>query len=124
MTLLPYILTSLPPYLLFSSSRDEKLVTATPLESVLTNRDARNSFRIRFYEKCRVSPALSSLFSLLAQRVFHNSFAIMRFRALSQKHPGGGRSLSPTFRRWDVQAFRRILAIACGFAASYAGSRG
>src|SRR5260370_25607293 len=120
----PYILTSSLPYLLFRSSRDENSVTATPLESALTNRDACNSFRICFYEKCRASPALSSLFSLLAQRVFHTSFPIIRFRALSQKHPGGGRSLSPTFRRWDVQAFRRILAIACGFGASYACSRG
>src|SRR5260370_21984098 len=95
----PHILTSSLPYLLFRSSRDENSVTATPLESALTNRDACNSFRICFYEKCRVSPALSSLFSLLAQSVLHNSFAIMLFRALSQTHPCGERSLSLTFRR-------------------------
>jgi hypothetical protein len=51
----PYILTSLLPYLLFRPSRDEKPVTATPLESVVTNCDVRNPFRIRFYEKCRVA---------------------------------------------------------------------
>ena len=34
--------------------RDENPVTATPLESALTNRDARNSFRIRSYANCRV----------------------------------------------------------------------
>jgi hypothetical protein len=50
----PYILTSMPRYLHFPSSRDEKPVTATPLESVVTNRDARNPFRIRFYKNCRV----------------------------------------------------------------------
>jgi hypothetical protein len=59
MTLLPYILTSLPPYLLFSSSRDEKLVTATPLKSAVTNRDARNSFRIRSYENTGVALGIS-----------------------------------------------------------------
>ena len=31
-----------------------------------------------------------ALLSLFAPRVFHNSFAIRRFRTLSQKHPGGG----------------------------------
>jgi hypothetical protein len=41
------------------SSRDEKSVTATPLESALTNRDARNSFKIRCYANCRVSLAFS-----------------------------------------------------------------
>jgi hypothetical protein len=50
----PYILTSLLPYLLFRPSRDEKPVTATPLESVVTNRDARNPFRIRFCKNRRV----------------------------------------------------------------------
>ncbi len=38
------------------SPRDEKLVAAIPLDSALTNRDARKSFRIRSYENCRVSP--------------------------------------------------------------------
>ena len=36
-------------------SRDEKSVTVNPLDSVLTNCDARNPFRIRSYRKCRVS---------------------------------------------------------------------
>jgi hypothetical protein len=75
----------------------------------LTDRDACNSFRIRSYEKCRVSPAFSSrnfkpystflptdralcslfsLFSLFAQRVFHNSFAITKIRALSKNSRG------------------------------------
>jgi len=33
-------------------------VTISPLESAFTNRDARNLFRIRFYENCRVSPTI------------------------------------------------------------------
>jgi hypothetical protein len=73
MTLLPYILTSLPPYLLFSSSRDEKLVTATPLKSAVTNRDARNPFRIRSYENTRVpwriSPQKSSSLAFKSQKI-------------------------------------------------------
>ena len=95
--------------------RDETPVTATPLKSSLTNRDARNPFRIRSYENCRVSLALSSLFSLFTPRVFHNSFAIMRFRTLSQKHRVwgpfssalcGGTAFSPMLRRSDVGTFR------------------
>jgi hypothetical protein len=39
--------------------RDENPVTANPLESALTNRDARKSFRIRFYKNGRVSPTFS-----------------------------------------------------------------
>ncbi len=35
--------------------RDEKHVTASPLDSTVANCDARNSFRIRFYENCRAS---------------------------------------------------------------------
>ena len=46
------------------------------------NCDARNSFRFRSYANCRVSLALCALFSLSAPRVFHNSFAIKRFRTL------------------------------------------
>src|SRR5712664_1849428 len=89
-----------------SRHRDEKPVTTSPLDSALTNRDARKSFRMRFYEKCRVSPAssikdleffssapvasnaLCSLFSLFAPRVFHNSFPIRWFRALSENSRG------------------------------------
>ena len=33
---------------------DEKQVAASPLDSAFTNCDARNSFRIRFCENCRV----------------------------------------------------------------------
>src|SRR5260370_6189051 len=80
----PHILTSLLLYLRFRSSRDEKPVTASPLESALTNCDARNPFRIRFYENHRVSPATSSLFSLFAQRVIHKSCAFKRLRTLSK----------------------------------------
>ncbi len=49
-------------------SRDEKSVTASPLESTLTNCDTRKSFRIRFYENCRVSLSRSPpLFTLCAK---------------------------------------------------------
>ena len=54
-SLLHCILTSLSHYLLFSPSRDEKHVTATPSKSTVTNCDARKSFGIRFYQNCRVS---------------------------------------------------------------------
>ena len=37
--------------------RDENPVTATPLDSALTNCDARKPFRIRPYKNCRVSPS-------------------------------------------------------------------
>ena len=40
------------------SSRDEISVTASPCRFRTTNRDARNSFRIRSYAKCRVSLVL------------------------------------------------------------------
>src|SRR5216684_578689 len=39
--------------------RDEKPVTASPLESAFTNPDARNSFRMRIYENSRVYPKSS-----------------------------------------------------------------
>src|SRR3989442_10628537 len=46
---------------------DENSVTPTPLDSALTNSDARNFFRFRFYENCRVShPSSQKLFSLRA----------------------------------------------------------
>jgi hypothetical protein len=109
----PYFLTSLHPYFVFDLHRlprscrgDEDPVTTTPLESAFTNRDARNPFRIRFYENAGVvvsltknhkrslefvfsSRALCSLFSLFAPRVFHNSFALKRFRTLSENRRGG-----------------------------------
>jgi hypothetical protein len=40
--------------------RDENTVTASPLESAVTKCDARNPFRIHFYENCRVAHAPSS----------------------------------------------------------------
>src|SRR5882762_9252451 len=60
------ILPHCPRRIPLSRHRDEKPVTASPLDSALTNCDARNSFRplrlrapfarrMRFYEKCRVS---------------------------------------------------------------------
>ncbi len=55
----PYLAFSLLPCLLPPPSRDENPVTATPLDSALTNRDTRNSFRIRSYENCGVSLTLS-----------------------------------------------------------------
>src|ERR1700737_2271430 len=67
------------------SSRDEKLVTATPFKSALTNCDARKSFRMRFYENCRVSPAFFSLSALFSPEAFLNSFLFKRIHALSKK---------------------------------------
>src|SRR5882672_876514 len=43
-------------------SRDEKRVTASPLESVFANCDGCKPFRIRFYEKCRVSLGVTTAF--------------------------------------------------------------
>ncbi len=102
-----YLFTSLLPYFLFARHVTKNLSPQLLWNLHLQNGDARNSFRIRSYQKCRVSLALSFLFSLLAPRVFHISFPIMRFRTLSKKHPGGG-SLSPqvwTFRRWVAGVF-------------------
>ncbi len=79
-----YILSFLLPHLLFPSSHDEKSVTASPLESAFTNCDARNLFRMCSYANCRVSLALSSRFSLFAQRVIHKSCAFKRLRTLSK----------------------------------------
>ena len=44
------------------SSCDEKRVTASPLESVFTICDSCKSFRVRFYENCRVSLGVASAF--------------------------------------------------------------
>src|SRR5260370_12388594 len=52
------------------------------------NCDARNSFRIRFYENCQVSPTPSTLFALLSQRAFDNLSAIKRMRTLSENCRG------------------------------------
>src|SRR5260370_41545761 len=68
--------------------RDEKTVTASSLESALTNCDTRNPSRIRSYENCRVSLSLSSLFLLFAKRVIRNSFPLKRLRTLSKNSRG------------------------------------
>src|SRR5713101_9855793 len=58
--------------------RDENPVTASPLDSALTNCDARNSFRIRFYENCRVS-------SEFAAKISEESGPILSHSNLSEK---------------------------------------
>jgi RNA polymerase sigma-70 factor (ECF subfamily) len=58
------------------SSRDENPVTANPSFPALTNRDARNSFRFRSYENCRVGVQLSHSGSQLSQ----HSNSILSFR--------------------------------------------
>src|SRR5260370_31814336 len=80
----PYVLTSLLLYFVLDRHRDGNPVTATPLDSALTNCDAHNSLTMRSYENCRVSLALPPLFSLLAPRTFHNSFLFRKFRTLSK----------------------------------------
>jgi hypothetical protein len=98
----PYIFTSSLPYLSFDRHRDEKPVTASPLDSAFTKRDARNSFRIRSCENCRVPPipriknlksylrfdfanqALCSPLSLFVQRAKRYFFNLNGFRALSR----------------------------------------
>jgi hypothetical protein len=52
----------LSPSLVTLHHRDENPVTISPLESAFKNCDARNPFRIRSYENCRVSPASSCFF--------------------------------------------------------------
>ncbi len=104
----PSILASFLPCLPFLSSRDEKFVTATPLDSAHTNCDVCKSFRIRSYVNCRVSSAILRSFFLrqlfmpllplcfqsiahsLAQRRNRNSFPINRFRTLSHATGGAG----------------------------------
>ncbi len=54
--------TQRPQLTAILSSRDEKRVTASPLESVFTNCDGCKSFRIRFYENCRVSLGVTPAF--------------------------------------------------------------
>ena len=58
----------------FPSSRDEKAVTVSLLESALTNCDSCKFFKIRSYANSGVPLPLSSLFLLPAPRAFHNSF--------------------------------------------------
>ncbi len=94
-----------------SRHRDENPVTATPLESALTNCDARKPFRICSYENTGGvgvffpfrnssltiyhSPLDSSCFFSHSSKLFytyqkHNSLVFKQFRTLSRKHPGGG----------------------------------
>ena len=51
--------------------RDENPLAATPLDSAFINCDARNFFRIRIYENCRVSSVL-----LTKNLKFHLKFAL------------------------------------------------
>jgi hypothetical protein len=70
-----------------SRHRDEKPVTATPLESALTKRDARNPFRFRSYENCRVVyPSFSNFpfqFNAVRKSRFRKSFVFCVLRTLS-----------------------------------------
>ncbi len=54
--------TQRPQLTAILSSRDEKRVTASPLESVFADCDGCKSFRIRFYENCRVSLGVTPAF--------------------------------------------------------------
>jgi hypothetical protein len=98
--------------------RDEKPLSASPLDSALTNCDAHIPFRIRSYKNCRVSllspirnfksylrfgsasRALCSLFSLSASTVFRNSFAHKGFRTLSKN----SRGVPHLFPSWNSPA--------------------
>jgi hypothetical protein len=53
------IVSHIPRRFTLSRHRDEKPVIVNPLESALTNREARNCFRILSYENCRVAYASS-----------------------------------------------------------------
>ena len=82
-----YILSSLLPHLRFLSSRDEKLVTASSLESALTNRDARKSFGMCFYENCRVACAPVILFPIF-RTFFQVPYPVSTFLAALTKTAG------------------------------------
>jgi hypothetical protein len=56
------IVSHIPRRSALSRHRDENTVTASPLDSALAKRDARNPFRMRFYENCRVAYPRSSQF--------------------------------------------------------------
>ena len=76
----PDIFAFLLPCVLLDRHRDENPFTASPLDSALTNGDARNLFRIRSYKKCRVSPAIScSSFLRPSLLCSHKPFAIPFF---------------------------------------------
>jgi hypothetical protein len=106
-----YLDNSSLPQLSYGSSRDEKPVTATPLLPTLTNRDARNSFRFRSYEKWGGTSFKPSVFLIPSSSAFpRNSFALISF---TDPHPltllksyrfkkRGGEGVFQTFRRVDV----------------------
>ncbi len=102
------------------------------LDSALTNGDARNSFRIRSYENCRVSPGPLNIptlkpfnlptFTDLSLFLSHscalfcayeklNPFLFKQIRALSRKHPGVGYSAFPTRIKMNVAETRFRFAI-------------
>jgi hypothetical protein len=117
------------------SSRDENPVTATPLFSTLTNRDARNSFRFRSYENCRVTSPRPVIFLSLTLPVSPLHATLMDhlesaankrltakaklFRCNTYKKTGvplqakslSLRSTLPTFRRSDLQTFRHLAVL-------------
>jgi hypothetical protein len=80
------------PHPLYFRHRDEKPVTANPLESALTNCDARNLFRIRSYKKCGVSPTIASFQSAaVSPSLQFCTFIINNFRCCSSQ-------ISPVFK--------------------------
>jgi len=108
---------------LYFRQRDEKPVTATPLESASTNCDACNSFRIRFYENCRVtypSPSIFvSLLSLPHKKMFCKSFVFCALRTLSFSVSRksfichsyeNNRGVAQLFPFWNFAASNQLLA--------------
>ncbi len=89
-------LASLLIHLAFPSSRDEKPVTATPLDSALTNRDAGKSFRIRSYVNCRGSFLISprrhtcNFFKINTCRNASKQRTLSTFRINTYAKTGGG----------------------------------
>jgi hypothetical protein len=71
----------LSPSLVTLHHRDENPVTISPLDSALTNRDACNSFRMRSYKNCRVSPASSSFFFFRLS--FHGTLSFVSFHTVT-----------------------------------------
>jgi hypothetical protein len=68
----------------FPSSRDEKAVTVSLLESALTNCDSCKFFKIRSYANSGAPLPLSSLFLLPAPRAFHNSLSFQSYFSLRE----------------------------------------
>ncbi len=78
----------------FSNTYTRPLAQTLSFDTVINARGCRGVSPLKYrkgYLKFSFSGrALRSLFSLFAQRVCHNSSAIMRFRTLCAKHPGAG----------------------------------